>query len=331
MAVVFSGTDRNTGRRVAIKVLKPEYRHVGVLVARFQREARIASGFEHPHVNRIFDYGTTTDGLQFMAMPFLEGSELSNSLGKPFAPSQAVDVARQVVVALEHVHGRNIIHRDVKPENLFVTPGQGRHDVVKLVDFGVAKELADSGTNEGTLTLAGVVVGTPTHIAPEQAMGLDVDGRADLYALGVTLYELLSGRLPFDDEDPNILLRRHVKEPAPELPRSVPAPLRSVVAKLLAKRPEDRFENATVVAVALHEMAHLLVRDPTPWRNLVDAASAAARGRASTASGNTVAWQAKGRTTRMNEALEQIISGRQTTSDLLTDLLGCLSDDDATP
>ena len=193
MAVVFRGRHATLARKVAIKFLRPEYAHNPEVSKRFDREARAASNFDHPNCIQVFDCGETKHGLKFIVMPLLEGNELSRVLGIPLPPSQAVALGAQLLRGLEHAHSHGIVHRDLKPDNIFVTRDHERRETLKIVDFGIAK-IVDQHHADGLQTKVGAIVGTPAYMSPEQAMGSDIDPRADLtpaYAEAYAKYRAL--------------------------------------------------------------------------------------------------------------------------------------------
>ncbi len=236
MGIVYQGWDVRLNRAVAVKTLKPELAKEPGFCERFLREARAVAALSHPNVTQIYDIGEA-EGRPFFAMEYLEGRPLDALLkeeGK-LAPSRAADFIRQAAVGLKAAAARGIIHRDIKPSNLVLT----REGVVKVTDFGLAKMVvADSG-----LTLTGEVLGSPNYLAPEQASGAAADLRSDIYSLGATLYELVTGRPPFDGPTPVSIILKHVREPL-RSPRQfspdLPVPLVTLTQRMLAKRPEDR-------------------------------------------------------------------------------------------
>jgi serine/threonine protein kinase len=165
----------------------------------------------------------------------------------------------QVLRGLEHAHGQGVVHRDLKPQNIFVTRDHEGREVLKLVDFGIAKIIGGDGALE-QMTRAGMVFGTPQYMSPEQALGLEIDARADLYAVGVLLYQIVTGRLPFNSDDPVALIRMQVSTEPPALPPQVPQELAGVIFRLLAKQKEQRFPDARTVRMALERY----LRDPRP-------------------------------------------------------------------
>jgi serine/threonine protein kinase len=228
-------------KRFAVKMLHPEYARQPDVVARFQREAEAASGIAHPNVLDVYDVHHTEDGRPYLVGEFLEGEEFGDfleRLGK-IASGLAVHIARQICQALGAAHARGVVHRDMKPENVFLTGSLG-HPMVKVIDFGISK-VGDAG---GTaLTKTGMIMGTPSYMAPEQARGEKVDHRADVYAVGGILYRALTGKKPFDSDDPSATLTRVLTE-EPERPRtlepSIPQALELVIQRAMAKEPEDR-------------------------------------------------------------------------------------------
>src|SRR5689334_12656070 len=232
---------RLSNKRFAVKMLHPEYARQPEVVARFQREAEAASGIAHPNVLDVYDVHHTEDGRPYMVGEFLEGEEFGDFLERAgkIPAGLAAHIARQICQALGAAHARGIIHRDMKPENVFLTGPLG-HPTVKVIDFGISK-VGDAG---GTaLTRTGMIMGTPSYMAPEQARGERVDHRADVYAVGGILYRALTGKKPFDSDDPSATLTRVLTE-EPERPRaiepSIPQALELVIQRAMAKEPGDR-------------------------------------------------------------------------------------------
>jgi hypothetical protein len=246
MGVVYEARDKRLDRVVALKRLPDALGSDPQAVALLLREARSAARLNHRNIVTVHDVDRD-DGAWFIVMERLEGELLSDVLARrgPLSPRSAIRVARQVAAGLSYAHERGIVHRDVKPSNLFVT----RDPIVKLMDFGVAKIVEEARRKK---TLVG---GTPSYMAPEQAAGEGVDGRTDLYALGATLFELLTGEVPFPKGDPAY----HHQLTAPPDPRersaAIPAPLAALVLALLAKRREDRPASAVEVMAKLREIA----------------------------------------------------------------------------
>ena len=242
MGVVYRATDLELHRRVAVKVISENSSEDAR--ERLIREARAAAALNHPHIVSVYDVGEA-NGLPFFVMELVEGPSLSKT--PPTELSRIVELGLQICAALEHAHTNNIVHRDLKPDNVLVsTTGQS----IKLADLGLA--LPGHGAR---ISRAGLVLGTPSYMAPEQALGHEVDARTDLYALGVLLYELTTGRVPFKGDDPLAVVSQHVHAPAvpPRVLRpDVPRPLEILILRLLEKNPAARFQTATEVAAALH-------------------------------------------------------------------------------
>ena len=201
MGAVYEGRHTVLGRAVAVKVLLEKFHDKTELVARLLQEARLASAIGHENIVDVTDFGTTADGRAFVVMEFLEGESLAQVVMRdaPLAVDRCLRIARQVASALGAAHGKGIVHRDVKPENVFLLR-RGEQDFVKVVDFGVSKAVKsrDDGADLMRLTRTGMVLGTPLYMSPEQARGgEDVDARADIWAMGVMLYECLTGEVPF--------------------------------------------------------------------------------------------------------------------------------------
>jgi len=231
-------------KRFAVKMLHAEYARQADVVARFQREAEAASGISHPNVVDVYDVHHTEDGRPYLVGEFLEGEELGDFLQRAgrIPHVLAVRIVRQVCRALGAAHARGVVHRDMKPENVFLV-GNLQNPIVKVIDFGISK-VGDAG---GTaLTRTGMIMGTPSYMAPEQARGDKVDHRADIYAVGGILYRALTGKKPFDSDDPSATLTLVLTED-PERPRalepSIPQALELVIQRAMAKNPKDRYQS----------------------------------------------------------------------------------------
>jgi eukaryotic-like serine/threonine-protein kinase len=241
-------------RDVAVKILRPEAQERSArALDRFEREVHATAELAHPNTVRVFDYGTTEDGLWYYVMELLEGETLAAHVARlgPLSPARAVHIVGQAARALGEAHERGIVHRDVKPENLFLTSLGGEHDFVKVLDFGIAK----IRSTDGSVTDTGCVLGTPAYISPEVAVGQEADSRSDVYGLGGVLYYLLCGRPPFEAETAGALIFAHVHErpasPSSLLGRSIPADVESVVMRALEKDPALRFATSAELALAL--------------------------------------------------------------------------------
>lgn len=253
MGRVYEATHKRiSGKRFAIKMLHPEYARQPDVISRFQREAEAAASIRSPYVVDVYDVDRTADGRPFIVGEFLDGQEFATYLeqaGKlPVGP--AVRIVRQICKALEAAHQKGVVHRDMKPENVFLT-GDLAHPIAKVIDFGISK----TGDAPGTaLTKTGMIMGTPSYMAPEQARGERVDHRADIYAVGAILYCALTGKRPFDRGDPTATLTAVLTEDPPR-PRSIepsiPDPIELVIQRAMAKTPSDRFQTMADLDAAL--------------------------------------------------------------------------------
>ena len=266
MGAVFRAHHVELKRDVAVKVLHPDIGADQSISKRFDREAQSASRLDHPNCVRVTDFGTTKSGVKYLVMELLEGEELGAQLGKPWAPAAACEVLDQILSGLEHAHKAGIVHRDLKPENVFMSRGSspGR-SVPKIVDFGIAKLLDADGAAE-VLTRAGMVFGTPRYMSPEQAAGGKIDERSDLYSVGILAYVMLSGKVPFENEDLAAILRMQIMAPPPPMPASVPAPITAWVESLLEKSRHERPASATVARQRLAAAREALAV-PAPIQN----------------------------------------------------------------
>jgi serine/threonine-protein kinase len=250
MAIVYCGTDLLLRRRVAIKVLRDQFSADDDFIKRFSYEAQAAARLSHPNVVNVYDFGHEGDAY-FIVMELVEGETLAAMLhGEQRLPeSVAIDYATQIAAGLAFAHRQGLLHRDVKPANILVTGD----DVVKLGDFGIARAVAENAIG---VTQPGMVMGSVAYVSPEQAQGRELDARSDLYSLGVVLYQMVTGRIPFNGETPVAVALKHVSEPAPQLDPArdgVSPALASIIATLLQKNPEDRFASATELGRALRE------------------------------------------------------------------------------
>ncbi|HKQ67945.1 MAG TPA: serine/threonine-protein kinase, partial [Polyangiaceae bacterium] len=246
-------------KRFAVKMLHAEYARQPDVVARFQREAEAASGIAHPNVVDVYDVHHTEDGRPYLVGEFLEGEELGDFLQRvtKIPAPLAVRIVRQICHALGAAHARGVVHRDMKPENIFLV-GNLQNPTVKVIDFGISK-VGDAGG--AALTRTGMIMGTPSYMAPEQARGDRVDHRADIYAVGGILYRALTGKKPFDSDDPSATLTQVLTEDPPrprDLEPSIPQALELVVQRAMAKNAEDRHGSMAELE------ADLLAFDPEP-------------------------------------------------------------------
>jgi serine/threonine protein kinase len=235
---------RLASKRFAVKMLHPEFARQPEVLSRFQREAEAAAAIQSPHVVDVYDVDRTPDGRPFLVGELLDGKEFANYLdevGKmPVGP--AVRIVRQICKALAVAHQKGVVHRDMKPENVFLTGDQAR-PVAKVIDFGISKLGDAAGT---ALTKTGMIMGTPSYMAPEQARGERVDHHADIYAVGAILYCAVTGQRPFDHNDPTATLTAVLTQDPPR-PRSleptIPEPLEMIIQRAMAKRPQDRYDS----------------------------------------------------------------------------------------
>lgn len=253
MGAVFVSTRLDDGLELAVKLMHSRLTRDEVVAERFDREVLAATRLRHRNCVQVIDGGTTDDGTKFLVMPRLVGAELRCHMRGPMEAARVVGIIDQVLQGLEHAHGLGFVHRDVKPENVFISeasPGALEPGLVKLLDFGLVK-LLEPPPGRAPLTREGFVFGTPAYMSPEQAAGQRVDARADLYGVGVMMYEMLAGEPPFQADEAVVLLRRHMLMDPPRLPAHVPAPLAAYVMRLLQKEPSDRFASAADARAAL--------------------------------------------------------------------------------
>ena len=253
MGTVYRARRVHIGDEVAVKVLHPKYLTDDAAIGRFRREARAAAQLHHPNVITIHDYGETEDDgeqLAYIVMELVRGESLRDILrgeGR-LQPARAVALMRDICAGVGSAHRRNIVHRDIKPDNIIVLAPDDDHEreTVKVVDFGIAK-LRDVATSEHTLTMAGVVVGTPFYMSPEQCLGETLDARADVYSLGALLYEMLAGSPPFNAPTATGVIAKHLTDPPPRVPSNIPVTpaLAAVVERALSKEKEGRQADAT--------------------------------------------------------------------------------------
>ena len=251
MATVYKARDNILGRIVAVKILREQYAEDAPFVARFRREAQSAANLTHPNIVSVYDVGQDAD-THYIVMEFVAGQSLKELLNKghtaPLPLERAVNIAAQILAGLEYAHRSGLIHRDIKPQNILLT-GDG---TIKVTDFGIAKSVSDL-----SLTDAGIALGTAHYFSPEQAKGERVTPQSDIYALGVTLFEMITGRLPFESENAVGLAYKHIGE-APPSPRAlnpnVPLRLEAIVLKALAKDPTQRYSSAAEMERSLRSL-----------------------------------------------------------------------------
>ncbi len=281
MGEVYKARHRMLARPAAIKLIRPESIGGGtgdrarMAVKRFHREAEAAASLRSPHTVELYDFGTTEDGTLYFAMELLDGMDLESLVRRtgPVPAARAIHLLRQVCESLEEAHARGLVHRDIKPANIHVGRLGLREDFVKVLDFGLVTSVAGAKGDASLATAVGVIQGTPAYMAPEMALGEQVDGRADLYALGCVAYYALTGHLVFEGATPMQVLTRRLNEPPPppsqrtELP--IPQELEAVVLACLARRPEDRPQGAADLdaALAAVPIAPWTEEDAREWWN----------------------------------------------------------------
>ncbi len=288
MGRVYEAEHIEIGKRVAIKVLHPAYSRTPDLVERFRREARAASRIEHPNVVNVTDFGTTLDGSLFFVMEYIEGIELGLLIHRegPLAALRVLHITEQVCEALQAAHDVGVIHRDLKPENILLL-GQGganrsstsgtnpgvdlreASEFVKVLDFGIAKtaDIEDQPKRGKRLTRPGVAMGTPEYMAPEQAAGHPADPRSDIYAVGSIMYEMLSGKAPYEGDNVMEVLHKKANEPPPPLAEvrpGVPPAMVALVERAMARSPDDRPQSMADMAYEIRSIENALLTTPPP-------------------------------------------------------------------
>jgi serine/threonine protein kinase len=263
MAAVYKAFDIHLERDVAIKLIRrdaipPEL--LETVLKRFEREAKSLARLSHPNIVKIHDYGEY-EGAPYLVMEYVRGGTLKDKTGQPIPYPDAARLILPIARALDHAHRQGILHRDVKPSNILITEG----NETLLTDFGIAKILKVYETL--SLTGTGMGIGTPDYMAPEQGLGEDIDGRVDIYALGVVLYELVTGRKPFVADTPMAVVLKHVTDPPPPPKRfnpELPDDVEEVLFKALAKKPDDRFQDMGAMITALTRLAQIGHTDAIP-------------------------------------------------------------------
>jgi serine/threonine protein kinase len=264
MGVVYRATHVVLRKPFALKLIRGDQASDQSVVERFVREARAASGIGHPNIVNINDFGTMADGSVYLAMEYLDGVTLAQAMSAgPILFARALSIFIQIAGALEAAHAQGIVHRDLKPENIFLLRETNEDDFVKVLDFGIAKVKNAAAK----ITRTGLVFGTPHYMSPEQAAGQPVDHRSDIYSLGVIMYQVLAGELPFMAETLMALMTKHMFEPAPslrELGYVVPSTLDALVGRCLQKKPELRHASMRELEADLRRVQLSPVSEPRP-------------------------------------------------------------------
>jgi serine/threonine-protein kinase len=303
MGLVYRAKHAMLNKSLAIKVLKPEVSKDVEVMERFRQEAQSATAIGSPHIIDISDFGALPDGSTYFVMEFLDGVSLTKAmeLEHPMHPARVVKVAKQICDALGAAHERTIVHRDMKPDNIYLVKRGNEVDFVKVLDFGIAKV----GGASSKLTKAGQVFGTPHYMSPEQCAGAGVDQRTDIYALGVILYEMSSGRVPFDADNLMGILTKHMYEkpiPPHELPPPIDVPpgLEAIIMKCLEKSTDVRYQTMAEVKADLEALESGM----TP-RAVVDAVDRASMPQRTDGTGRMIRPDGTGRSTGMTMGVGQ--------------------------
>jgi serine/threonine-protein kinase len=260
MGEVYLAEHQMMKRPCAIKLIRPGKANDPHALARFEREVRATAKLSHWNTIEIFDYGRTDDGTFYYVMEYLPGLTLAELVEKhgPMSPARAIHLLQQTCDALAEAHSHGLIHRDIKPGNIFSAERGGVHDVVKLLDFGLAKPI-EAGSESVQLTQEGSIAGSPLYMSPEQALGdSEPDARSDIYSLGAVAYFLLTGVPPFDGDRPIKIILAHAHQavvPPSRLRAEIAPDLEQVVLRCLAKNPADRFQHVLALRQALSECA----------------------------------------------------------------------------
>lgn len=275
---VHEAVQHPVGRRVAVKTIAPEHARDDEVRGRFLAEASAVAALSHPSIVTLFDYGVEPDGQIYMVLEYIDGLELGRVIRRdgPMAPARVVELGRQALAGLAEAHRRQLVHRDLKPANLMIVVDALGNENLKILDFGIAKLLDQERSQINTRS--GYALGTPAYMSPEQAIAKGVGPASDQYALAVVLYEMLSGRPPFEGDSAFEVLTKHAQEPVPPIPNDleVPAGLEAALSRALSKHAEDRFPDVGAMSDALN--AGLVGNDSVAWASRTGPVAAQRRG-----------------------------------------------------
>ena len=269
MGAVYRGEQTSLKRAVAIKLLRPELSTNQMILRRFNAEAEAVAKLSHPNTVIVYDFGQDTDGSLFIAMEYIEGKSLRSAIGRegPFSPARAIAIALQVAASLSDAHSHSIVHRDLKPDNVMLQERGRQKDIVRVLDFGIAKLRDDNRATQQAMTQAGDMLGTPQYMAPEQIRGEAIDGRTDVYALGCMIYEMVTARLPYEAPTIMAMLSKHLLEQVvpptqrrPDL--NLPKSIDQLVLSAMAKDPKDRPPTMDQFSEMLAGLLQQLPQDP---------------------------------------------------------------------
>ncbi len=259
MGFIFKARNRYTHALYAVKVLRSEFDHDQRALDRFMFEAKAASSLKHPRICCVHDFGLTASGIPYLVMDWVEGISLGRKVtrDKQMSVPDALEIFQQTAAALMHSHQNKVVHRDLKPENIMLGYDENGRTAVHLLDFGIAKMLSDEDVGiSGGLTRSGTVIGTPLYMSPEQARGLTIDRRSDIYSFGCVMYFTLTGVPPFLGKSVIDIITMHINAPPPEIDAAlkIPPDLKMIVLKALEKSPTDRYQSAEELALDLGKL-----------------------------------------------------------------------------
>ena len=277
MGAVYLAENANIQQRIAVKVLHGEAAQSDELVKRFNREAQAISRLTHPNIIRVFIFGNTDDGLIYMAMEFVEGTTLRHVIQKEghLDALRAIAIMRQSLHALQEAHDLGIVHRDLKPDNIMLMNFRKVREFVKVLDFGIAKVKENPGQQQAKLTQHGVVYGTPEYLSPEQAQAKELDGRSDIYSMGIILYEMVTGVVPFQSSTAVAVLAAHVydepKAPMEVASHEVHPKMDAIIRKAITKDTSKRYQTAMEFLADLEDLEQELVGETATKTTILDA------------------------------------------------------------